>query len=123
MLNDESLVSEVLADRRTASITDRDRALYDFVAAVNAAPAAITSADVKRVRNAGWSDDAIYDAITVCALFIFYNPWVDGGGAAELSPDLCAMQAHPLASGGSPPGYPRHIPVPKSACNESVLYL
>jgi alkylhydroperoxidase family enzyme len=54
-------------------------------AAVNAAPAAITSADVKRVRNAGWSDDAIYDAITVCALFRFYNTWVDASGVAELS--------------------------------------
>src|SRR4051812_7612388 len=104
MLNDDSFVTEVLADRRTASITDRDRALYDFVAAVNAAPAAITSADVMRVRNAGWSDDAIYDAITVCALFRFYNTWVDASGVAELSPDPYAMQAHRLASEGYTPG-------------------
>ena len=33
----------------------------------------------------GWTDEAIYDAVTVCALFNFYVRWVDGCGVHEMS--------------------------------------
>ena len=36
-------------------------------------------------RAAGWSDEALYFAITVCALFNFYNRWVDASGVHALS--------------------------------------
>ncbi|MEC9341658.1 MAG: peroxidase, partial [Pseudomonadota bacterium] len=32
------------------------------------------------VRAAGWSDQALNDAILVCALHNFMNRWVDGAG-------------------------------------------
>ena len=35
--------------------------------------------------NAGWTDEAIYDAITVCALFNFYNRWIDATGMHTMS--------------------------------------
>ena len=41
--------------------------------------------DLDVVRAAGWSDDAIYFAITVCALFNFYNRWIDATGVHALS--------------------------------------
>jgi hypothetical protein len=37
------------------------------------------------VRAAGWTDEAIYFAITVCALFNFYNRWIDATGVHALS--------------------------------------
>ena len=40
--------------------------------------------DVDAVRAAGWTDEAIYDAITVSALFNFYTTWVDGSGVGDL---------------------------------------
>ena len=40
--------------------------------------------DIDNVRAAGWSDEAIYDAITVCALFNFYTTWVDASGVGDL---------------------------------------
>ena len=45
----------------------------------------ITLEDVNNVRLMGWSDEAIYDAMTVCALFNFYTTWVDGTGVKGLS--------------------------------------
>lgn len=39
------------------------------------------------LRAHGWEDDAIYYAITVCALFNFYNRWVDASGVHALSDD------------------------------------
>ncbi|HJQ36272.1 MAG TPA: peroxidase [Thermoanaerobaculia bacterium] len=44
----------------------------------------ITRGDVDAVRAAGWSEEAIYDALTVCALFNFYTTWVDSSGVADL---------------------------------------
>lgn len=35
--------------------------------------------------EAGWNDEQIWYAITVCALFNFYNRWVDASGVHELS--------------------------------------
>jgi hypothetical protein len=32
------------------------------------------------LHAAGWTDEAIYCAITVCALFNFYNRWIDATG-------------------------------------------
>ena len=45
----------------------------------------VTNADIDAVRTAGWTDEAIYDAINVCALFRFYNTWVDGCGVPALA--------------------------------------
>ena len=33
----------------------------------------------------GWNDEQIYYAITVCALFNFYNRWIDATGVHPLS--------------------------------------
>lgn len=40
----------------------------------------VTRAEVERTKAAGWSDEELYDAITVCALFRFYNAWTDAAG-------------------------------------------
>jgi hypothetical protein len=37
------------------------------------------------LRETGWSDEAIYFAISVCGLFNFYNRWVDASGVHALS--------------------------------------
>ena len=45
----------------------------------------ITAADLSVARDAGWTDEALYYAITVCALFNFYNRWIDATGVHALS--------------------------------------
>jgi hypothetical protein len=45
----------------------------------------MTASDVDEVRSAGWTDEALYFAITVCALFNFYNRWIDATGVHALS--------------------------------------
>jgi hypothetical protein len=74
----------VLTDYRTAPITDRDRALFAFLDKMNAASNRLTHADLDAARQAGWSDEELYDAITVCALFNFYNKWIDATGVADM---------------------------------------
>jgi hypothetical protein len=52
---------------------------------VNHDSPSITEADLERSRAAGWTDEALYFAITVCALFNFYNRWIDATGVHALS--------------------------------------
>ena len=45
----------------------------------------MSNSDFDDVRAAGWTDEALFSAITVCALFNFYNRWVDAGGVHAMS--------------------------------------
>ena len=56
-----------------------------FVSKVNHASPNISQEDMKPLYAVGWEDDAIYYAITVCALFNFYNRWIDASGVHALS--------------------------------------
>ena len=51
-------------------------------------------------RKAGWSDEALYDAITVCSLFQFYNNWIDATGVADMPALGYEMSGHRLATEG-----------------------
>ncbi len=56
--------------------------------------------DVDTVRAAGWTDEALYDAITVCALFNFYNKWIDATGVADMPAAAYAASGERLATIG-----------------------
>ena len=90
----------VLRDYRSSPICDREKALFTFVEKVNREAAAITEADVDAVRAAGWDDEAIYDAITVCALFNFYNRWNDAAGVQPMSEEDYAASGRRMAARG-----------------------
>ena len=85
LLGDEALVASVLDDLESSGLDERHKALFRFVDRVNSESRSITSADLERARAAGWTDEALYFAITVCALFNFYNRWVDASGVHALS--------------------------------------
>ena len=61
---------------------------------------AVTAEDVEEVRSAGWDDEAIYYAITTCALFNFYNRWISATGVPEMSPEAHRLQGQNLARHG-----------------------
>lgn len=90
----------VLQDYVTAPISPRERALFHFIAQVNGDSTAIRQADIDEARAAGWSDEALYDAITVCALFRFYNTWVDATGVSDMPPFAYEMSGQRLATQG-----------------------
>jgi len=85
MLGDEQLVWGVLRDLESSALDEKHKALFRFVDKVNHDSPRIQRADLDTVRAAGWEDDAIYFAITVCALFNFYNRWIDASGVHPLS--------------------------------------
>ena len=94
-MGDRDRVEAVLKDYRTAPISDAEKSLFGFLEKVNRESIAIRAADVAEVQAAGWPEEAIYDAITVCALFNFYNRWCDAAGVHDMSAlgyELCGKR-------------------------------
>ncbi len=100
LLKDESLVEGVLEDYRTAAVDDSHRALLGFIEKLTLAAGEIQEEDVSAARQAGWSEEAIYDAITVCALFNFYTRWCDGSGVHALTEEGFKRGAKEMAKRG-----------------------
>jgi alkylhydroperoxidase family enzyme len=100
LLGDAKKVQAVLEDLETAPITEAEKALFRFVVKVNRDSPAIGPPDIATVLEAGWTEEAIYDAINVCGLFNFYNRWIDAAGVHEMSEQAHREQAKRMASRG-----------------------
>jgi len=70
----------VLADHRTAPIEPGLRATLDLLQKVTLTPRDVTRDDVDAVRAAGVSDEAIEDALAVCACFNLIDRVADSLG-------------------------------------------
>lgn len=90
----------MLEDYTTAPISEAEKALFKFVTKVNRSSNQITRADIEEARLAGWSDEALYDAITVCAIFNFYNRWIDATGVQDMPAFGYQMSGRRLATEG-----------------------
>jgi alkylhydroperoxidase family enzyme len=86
-LGSEELVAGVLKDVDSSDLSESEKILFRFVDKVNRNSPGITASDMEPLHKAGWSDEAIYYAITVCALFNFYNRWIDASGVHAMSED------------------------------------
>lgn len=90
----------MLADYRTAVIDERERALFAYLDKLAGVSGEVRREDAEALRAAGWSDREIYDAVSVCAMFSFYNRWIDGTGVQDLPAAGYAMSGKRLAERG-----------------------
>ena len=93
-------MQEVLRDASTSRLDDRHKALFAFIDKVNHESPTMTPDDADRMRELGWTDEELYFAITVCALFNFYNRWIDATGVHKLSDDAHRAGGKRSAKGG-----------------------
>jgi alkylhydroperoxidase family enzyme len=101
---DEQLVQGVLRDLESSGLDDKDKALFRFVDKVNRDSPRITEDDMVPLRTLGWNDEAIYFAISVCALFNFYNRRIDASGVHALSEEAHRQGGKRMAAQGYVPG-------------------
>ena len=99
-MGDKELVWGVLRDLETSALDEKHKALFRFVDQVNHDSPRITAADMVPLRELGLTDEAIYFAITVCALFNFYNRWITATGVAEMSEEAHRQQGRHLSQHG-----------------------
>jgi alkylhydroperoxidase family enzyme len=93
-------VEGVIRDMETSALTAKEKAMLRFVDKVNHQSPQITAGDMKPLHEFGWGDEEIYYAITVCALFNFYNRWVDASGVHALSDEAHRKGGQRSASTG-----------------------
>jgi len=84
----------------SSALDEQHKALFRFVDRVNRDSSRIAEQDVASARAAGWTDEALYFAITVCALFNFYNRWVDAGGVHAMSDEAHRQGGRRMATQG-----------------------
>lgn len=106
LLGDRALVDAVLADYTTAPFSEQERALFHFVAKIVEDSTQVRQEDIDEAKAAGWSDEALYDAITVCSLFQFYNTWIDASGVHDMPAFAYDMSGKRMATMGYAPAEP-----------------
>jgi alkylhydroperoxidase family enzyme len=99
-LGDEALVWAVLRDLENSGLDEKHKALFRFVDKVNRDSPRMSAEDMQPLYAAGWTDEAIYFAISVCALFNFYNRWIDASGVHAMSDEAHRVGGKRIASNG-----------------------
>lgn len=74
------VLSALLDDVETAPVDERVKPLLRYVGKLTRTPSRMTPDDAKAVLAAGWTEQALHDAVSVCALFNLMNRLVDGLG-------------------------------------------
>jgi alkylhydroperoxidase family enzyme len=103
LLGSEELVQKVLEDIDSSPLSPAEKLLMHFVDKVNHDSPRITPADIAPLHEAGWTDEQVWYAITVCALFNFYNRWIDASGVCALSDEAHRAGGRRSAAGSYAP--------------------
>src|SRR5204863_419269 len=91
----------VIANFETSRLDAAHKALFRYLVKLAENPAQVSAGDIDKLREAGWSEEAIYDALTVASLFKFYNTWNNGAGVRTMrfsDSVLTAPDTAPLAA-------------------------
>lgn len=70
-------------DLEAAPVTPEERALLELVTTVTQHAYRTTDEEVQRLRDLGWTDPQIAEAVYVTALFAFFNRVADAFGLAD----------------------------------------
>jgi alkylhydroperoxidase family enzyme len=89
-----------MRDVETSGLDEKHKVLFRLIDRVNHESPRIQPDDFAPARAAGWNDDELYFAITVCALFNFYNRWIDATGVHPLSDEAHREGARRSAASG-----------------------
>jgi uncharacterized peroxidase-related enzyme len=92
-------LTALLDDVDTAPVERRMRTLLRYVGKLATSPARVSRADAEAVLEAGWEEQALHDAVSVCALFNLMNRFVTGLGVTA-DDDYADLSGRRLAEGG-----------------------
>jgi len=95
-------MANVVFNLQNADVDPRMRPVLYFVRKLTLSPGKITSADVDEIFAAGWDDQALHDAVAICALFNLMNRLVNGLGV-EAPEAYTKLAAQRLAECGYAP--------------------
>lgn len=89
---DDLLVYHMQHEPLQAELDGQDRAMLHYAVKLNTAPAAVTPADVRELREAGFDERAVVDIVLVVAKYNFMNRLANGLGVVTSEGFLKAKQ-------------------------------
>lgn len=92
---EEDVIAAMVEDVDGAAIDAKMKPVLHYVAKLTKEPSRIVQADAQAVLDAGWSERALFDAVSVCALFNFMNRIVEGMGV-KANQDMLADRRQTL---------------------------
>ena len=76
----ETTLNALLEDIDSAPVDDRLKPILHYAKQLTEAPAKTTTLQAEAIIHAGWSEQALHDAVNVICLFNFMNRLVEGHG-------------------------------------------
>ena len=92
---EEGVIEAMIADPASAGV--KWAPLLEYLKKLNTLPSKLTPADAQAVLDAGWSEEALFEAIEVAGLFNMMNRIVEGAGVNFDYAD--APEAHTVTPG------------------------
>jgi alkylhydroperoxidase family enzyme len=98
----EGLLAEVLDDLESSSLDEKLKPILIYAKQLTLEASKSTQAQVDAILAAGWSEQALHDAVNVICLFNFMNRLVEGHGIKG-SANLFQERGEALKDGGYDP--------------------
>ena len=77
---DPAIFDQLMVAPEHSGLDEKWIPLLTYIRKLTEVPARVNDADAQAVFDAGWSEDAFYDAVLVCAAFNMMNRIVEGCG-------------------------------------------
>lgn len=74
------LIDKLVADVDSTAIRQELKPVFHYLKKLTLTPSKLVKSDVDKVLVAGWSEEALHQAILIGCLFNFYNRLLDGHG-------------------------------------------
>ena len=68
-----------------AGLSEAETVLLEYVRVLTESAARSTHEDVQRLRDAGWSEEQISEAVYITAMFAFFNRVADAFGVPSMN--------------------------------------
>lgn len=95
----ENLLQGLLENPEETEIDAHLQPLLRFVKKLSFTPSRMSERDAEEVFAAGWNEQALHDAVSICALLNFMNRLVEGLGIQE-NPSYSQVAGERLSSSG-----------------------
>ena len=95
----ERLIVDLLSDPEQDDVDERLWPVFKYLRKLTLTPTNVVQADADAVYAAGWSEQALYDAVNICCLYNFMNRFVEGLGLTPI-PEQFDLEGRMISEGG-----------------------
>ncbi len=95
----EQLIADMLIDPEHPQLDEKLWPVFRYLKKLTLTPTRMVQADADAVFAAGWSEQALYDAVNVCCLYNFMNRFVEGLGLTPI-PEQFDLEGKMITEGG-----------------------